>query len=164
MSKLILACTYACNVSTLRERLECGVFLALLRLFGPGTLAKFIMRPSKPSATGAIGLTSEQAAWLRSLLAANRAFAMRGAVRELLTFDSRPWLGEIGALTLVVGGTHDEAVPRHHFDTRVGGIPGASVDLWSAPVTPSSGPTRESSPISSRPSDDNSSSSPICQP
>ena len=50
---------------------------------------------------------------------------MRGAVRELLTFDSRPWLGEIGALTLVVGGTHDEAVPRHHFDTRVGGIPGA---------------------------------------
>ena len=50
---------------------------------------------------------------------------MRGAVRGLVTFDSRPWLGEIGAPTLVVGGTHDEAVPRHHFDTLVGGIPGA---------------------------------------
>jgi 3-oxoadipate enol-lactonase len=126
VSRLILACTYACNVSTLRERAECGVFLALLRLFGPGTLAKLIMRPSKPSATGAIGLTSEQAAWLRSLLAANRASAMRGAVRGLLTFDSRPWLGEIVAATLVVGGTHDDAVPRHHFDTLVGGIPGAT--------------------------------------
>ena len=50
ISRLILACTYACNVSTLRERLECSVFLALLRLFDPGTLAKVIMRPSKPSA------------------------------------------------------------------------------------------------------------------
>jgi 3-oxoadipate enol-lactonase len=126
VSRLILACTYACNVSTLRERAECGVFLALLRLFGPGTLAKLIMRPSKPSATGAIGLTSEQAAWLQSLLAANGASAMRGAVRGLLTFDSRPWLGEIVAATLVVGGTHDDAVARHHFDTLVGGIPGAT--------------------------------------
>jgi 3-oxoadipate enol-lactonase len=43
ISRLILACTYACNVSTLRERLECSVFLALLRLFDPGTLAKVIM-------------------------------------------------------------------------------------------------------------------------
>ena len=125
VSRLILACTYACNVSTLRERVECGVFLALLRLFDPGTLAKLIMRPSKPSATGAVGLTSEQAAWLRSMLAANRGSAMRGAVRGLVTFDSRPWLGEIGAPTLVDGGTHDEAVPRHHFDTLVGEIPGA---------------------------------------
>jgi pimeloyl-ACP methyl ester carboxylesterase len=124
--RLILACTYACNVSTLRERLECRVFLALLRLFDPGTLAKVIMRPSKPSATGAIGLTGEQAAWLRSILAANRGSAMRGAVTGLLTFDSRLWLGEIGAPALVVGGTHDEAVPRHHYDTLVSGIPGAT--------------------------------------
>jgi 3-oxoadipate enol-lactonase len=122
VKKLILACTYACNVSTLRERAKCGLFLALLRLFGPGALAKLIMRPSKPSATGAIGLTSEQAAWLRSMLAANRASAMRGAVGGLLTFDNRPWLGEIGAPTLVVGGTHDEssASLRHsrERDTR----------------------------------------------
>jgi 3-oxoadipate enol-lactonase len=129
VSRLILACTYACNVSSVRERVECGVFLALLRLFGPGTLAKLIMRPSKPSATGAKGLTSEQAAWLRSILAGNRASAMRGAVRGLLTFDSRPWLGEIGAPTLVVGGTHDEAVPRHHFDALLSGIPGATGQL-----------------------------------
>ena len=46
---------------------------------------------------------------------------MRGAVS--FSFDSRPWFGEIGAHTLVVGETHEEAVPRHQFDTLVGGIP-----------------------------------------
>ena len=35
VSRLILACTYACNVSTLRERVECGVFLALLGCSDP---------------------------------------------------------------------------------------------------------------------------------
>ena len=42
-----------------------------------------------------------------------------------MEFDSRPWLKEINAPTLVVGGTHDFAMPRHHFDTLVNGIPGA---------------------------------------
>jgi 3-oxoadipate enol-lactonase len=125
VGKLMLACTYACNVSTLRERLECGAFLTLLRFFSPGTLAKLILQPSKPKPNGAIGLTREQAEWMQSILAANRAPAMRGAVRGLMTFDSRPWLKEIRAPTLVVGGTHDNAVPRHHFDTLVSGIPGA---------------------------------------
>jgi 3-oxoadipate enol-lactonase len=126
VGRLILACTYACNVSTPRERLECTAFLALLRLFSPGTLAKLIFRPSKPQATGAKELTGEQVAWMRSILAANRAPAMRGAVRGVMTFDSRPWLKEITAPTLVVGGAHDDAVPRHHFDALVSGIPGAT--------------------------------------
>jgi 3-oxoadipate enol-lactonase len=125
VSKLILACTYACNVSTLRERLECNVFSMLLRFLSPGTIAKVFVQPSKTKPTGAIGLTREQAQWLQSILAANRAPAVRGAVKGLITFDSRPWLKEIGAPTLVVGGTHDNAVPRHHFDTLVSGIPGA---------------------------------------
>jgi pimeloyl-ACP methyl ester carboxylesterase len=125
VSKLMLGCTYACNVSTLRERLEAGTFLALLQFVSPGTLAKLFIRPSKPKPTGAIGLTREQAEWVRSILAANRAPPMRGAVRGLITFDSRPWLNELRVPTLVVGGTHDVAVPRHHFDTLVNGIPGA---------------------------------------
>jgi 3-oxoadipate enol-lactonase len=126
VSKLMLTCTYACNVSTLKERLEASVFFTLLRFFSPGTLAKLIFQPSRPKPTGAIGLTREQAEWLQSILAANRAPAMRGAVRGLVTFDSRPWLNEIRVPTLVVGGTHDTAVPQHHFDTLVSGIPGAS--------------------------------------
>ena len=52
-------------------------------------------------------------------------FRIEGDGEPLLTFDSRPWLKEISAPTLVVGGTHDTAVPKHHFDTLVHGIPGA---------------------------------------
>ena len=125
VSKLILTCTYACNASTLSERLEDGVLLTLLRFLSPGMIAKLVVRPSKPKPTGAIGLTREQAEWAQSLLAANRTRAMRGAARGLFTFDSRPWLKHIQAPTLVIGGTHDKAVPRHHFDTLVSGIPGA---------------------------------------
>jgi pimeloyl-ACP methyl ester carboxylesterase len=126
LSKLMLACTYACNVPTLRERLEASVLIVLLHFFSPGTIGKLILRPAKPKPTGAIGLTREQVDWLRSILAANRAAAMRGAARGLITFDSRPWLKEITVPTLVVGGTHDTVVPQHHFNTLVGGIPGAA--------------------------------------
>jgi pimeloyl-ACP methyl ester carboxylesterase len=55
----------------------------------------------------------------------NHAPQMRAAARALVTFDSRPWLKDIRVPTLVVGGTHDAGVPRHHFDALVNGIPGA---------------------------------------
>jgi pimeloyl-ACP methyl ester carboxylesterase len=126
VGKLTLACTYACNVATLKERLEVMLLVTLLRLFSPATLGKLIVRPSQPKSTGAMGLSRQQAQWLQSILAANRAAAMRGAATGLVTFDSRPWLKEISAPTLVVAGTHDTTVPRHHFDTLVGGIPGAT--------------------------------------
>jgi 3-oxoadipate enol-lactonase len=125
VAKLILACTYACNASTVKERLECEVFATLLRIFSPAALAKLILRPSKPKPTGAIGLARPQAEWLRAIMSANHAPAMRGALRGLINFDSRSWLKEIKAPTLVVGGTHDRAAPRHHFDMLASGIPGA---------------------------------------
>ena len=105
--------------------MEARVFLALLTLFSPRTLANLVVQPSKPKPAGEIGLNKTQVAWLRALMGTNRAPPMRGAVRGLATFDSRPWLGEIGVPTLVVGGTHDTAVPQYHFDTLVNGIPGA---------------------------------------
>jgi 3-oxoadipate enol-lactonase len=124
--KLILACTYACNVATLRERLEAGVLMTLLRFLSPGAIGNLIpLSVAEPSAAGPIGLTSKQAEWLQSMMAANGASAMRGAAGGLVTFDSRPLLKEITAPTLVVGGTHDTAVPQHHYDTLVSGIPGA---------------------------------------
>lgn len=124
VSKLILACTYACNVATRRERIEAAVFSALLLFFSPATFAKVFVQPSKSKPSGPIGLTKEQAKWLRAILAANRASPIRAAARGLVTFDSRPWLKELRMPTLVIGGTHDKAVPRHHFDTLVNGIPG----------------------------------------
>lgn len=125
VKRMMLTCTYACNVATPRERMEARVFLTLLTLFSPRTLANLVVQPSKPKPAGEIGLNKTQVAWLRALMGTNRAPPMRGAVRGLATFDSRPWLGEIGVPTLVVGGTHDTAVPQYHFDTLVNGIPGA---------------------------------------
>ena len=122
VTKLYLCCTYACNASTLRERIEGEVAGALLRFFSPGALAKIVFRTSK---RGRMGLAPQQRDQLRALMAANRARPMRGAVRGLVDFDSRPWLFEIAAPTLVIGGAEDHAVPRHHFDALLEGIPNA---------------------------------------
>jgi pimeloyl-ACP methyl ester carboxylesterase len=88
-------------------------------------VAKLILHASKLKSDGGIGLTKQQADWLQSIMAANRARPMRGATRGMITFDSRPWLKEINVPTQVVGGTHDSGVPRHHFEALVTGIPGA---------------------------------------
>ncbi len=128
VTKLFLCCTYACNATTLRERIEAEVAGALLMLFSPGTLAKVIFRASTPK-PGRIGLTLQQTDRLRAMMATNRAGPMRGAVRGLVEFDSRPWLTEIAAPTLVIGGTNDHAVPRHHFDALLHGIPNAEGTL-----------------------------------
>jgi len=126
VNKLLLGCTYACNVSTTRERIEAWTFLTLLHLFSPGTIGKMIVLAAKPRAGGQVALTSAQARWLQSILAGNKSKAMRGATRGMIAFDSRSWLEDIRAPPLVVGGSHDAGVPRHHFDMLVSGIPGAS--------------------------------------
>jgi len=126
VSRLILGCTYACNVATLRERIEAGVLVTLLRVVSPGTLGRLMLVMSKPKPGGAVGLTREQGEWAQSMLAANRRPAMRAAARGLITFDSRPWLNGLKMPTLVVGGTHDFGVPQHHFDMLVNGIPNAT--------------------------------------
>ncbi len=125
VERMMLVCTYACNVATLRERMEASVLQMLLTLFTPRTLANLMVQPSKSKPGGEIGLNETQVVWLRALMGTNRAAPMRAAARGLVTFDSRPWLGEIRVPTVVVGGTHDTGVPQHHFDTLVKGIPGA---------------------------------------
>ena len=125
VERMMLVCTYACNASTLRERVEAGVLQLLLRLVSPRTLANLIMRPAKTKPDGEIGLTAAQAIWLRGIIGANHSAQMREAARALVTFDSRPWLKDIRVPTLVVGGTHDAGVPQHHFDALVNGIRGA---------------------------------------
>jgi 3-oxoadipate enol-lactonase len=126
VTKLYLCCTYACNASTLRERIEGEVAGVLLTLLSPGALAKIVFRTSK---RGRMGLTLQQTEQLRGLMAANRAGPMRGAVRGLVHFDSRAWLSEIAAPTLVIGGADDHAVPRHHFNALLHGIPNAEGTL-----------------------------------
>jgi 3-oxoadipate enol-lactonase len=125
VSRLMLVCTYACNASTVKERIECEVFAGLLYVLSPATIAKLIFRPSKPKPTGPIGLTPAQAEWMREVMANNNMRALHGALRGLVTFDSRRWLNELEVPTLVVAGADDRAVPRHHYETLVAGIPGA---------------------------------------
>lgn len=122
---MMLVCTYGHNVGTLGERLEANIFMALLTLFSPRTIVNLVVRPSKPQPNGAIGLTKQQADWLRALMGTNHSGPMRDAVRGMVTFDSRPWLKEIRVPTLVVGGAEDAAVPHYHYDMLVKGIPRA---------------------------------------
>src|SRR5262249_43801260 len=95
ISRLVLTCTYACNVATLRERIEAGMLLTLLHVVSPSSIGKLVAYASKPKRAGYIALTSKQAKSLQSLMAGNCAPPMRGAVRGLMTFDSRPWLKEL---------------------------------------------------------------------
>jgi pimeloyl-ACP methyl ester carboxylesterase len=119
---LFLTCTYACNVITLRERIEGLVLLAVHTVVSPRMLANVIVREG----SGLNGMTNEQVAWLRDIIGRNGRRQMRGAVRDgLLRFDSRSWLRTISAPTLVIGGSSDQAVPRHHFEMLASSIPGA---------------------------------------
>jgi pimeloyl-ACP methyl ester carboxylesterase len=71
-------------------------------------------------------MTVEQVRWLRDIIGKNGRRQMHGAVRDgLLGFDSRSWLKDLAVPTLVIGGSGDRAVPRHHFDMLVSSIPGA---------------------------------------
>jgi 3-oxoadipate enol-lactonase len=124
VSRLLLGCTYACNVATAREWVEAWILQLLLLLVSPGTIAGVIAPAREP--VNSHGMTKAQAEWLQQIIGQNRADRMRGAARGLLTFDSRSWLRKIRVPTLVVAGTADDAVPRHHFDSLTGGIPGAT--------------------------------------
>jgi 3-oxoadipate enol-lactonase len=119
---MFLTCTYACNALTTRERIEGHILLAVHTFVGPRTLAKVIVRQGPTLGD----MNAEQVAWLRAIIARNGRRQMRDAVRDgLLGFDSRPWLKDIAVPTLVIGGSADRAVPRHHFDMLVSSIPGA---------------------------------------
>jgi pimeloyl-ACP methyl ester carboxylesterase len=71
-------------------------------------------------------MTSERSAWLREIMGANGRREMREAAKGLLSFDSRPWLKDIAVPTFVIAGQRDTAVPAHHFDALMFGIPGAA--------------------------------------
>ena len=122
VAQLLLACTYACNVATAREYLEGMALVGLLSFATPRTVARMIVQSGRAYMPG---LTAEQAAWLRSLMGANSRRAMRAAAKGLLTFDSRRWLKDLAIPTLVIAAGEDAAVPAHHFDALMFGIPGA---------------------------------------
>jgi pimeloyl-ACP methyl ester carboxylesterase len=116
---LVLACTYAFNMASLREKLEGHLAPLLIRALGMKRLAKLVI------SHGAKELGKERGEWLAALIASQDRALMLSAWREMMTFDSRRRLAEIRCPTLVVAGSNDTAVPMHHAQMLHNGIAGS---------------------------------------
>ncbi len=121
--RLMLACTYAYNALSFREKIEDRLRPWLMRLLGPGRLMRFAIR------TGALGpLEAEHARRLEAMIARSGTRHMMAAAQGLTTFDSRSWLAHIGQPTLIIAGENDPAVPLAHADMLAQGIPHARLE------------------------------------
>jgi pimeloyl-ACP methyl ester carboxylesterase len=120
-SRLILACSYACNMSTPREWLEGHTVPLLLRILGTARFARMVV------AQGARELGQERIAWLARLMADQDRGRMVAAWTEAMAFDSRARLSDIGCPTLIVAGSDDRAVPMRHARMLHDGIAGSDL-------------------------------------
>ena len=120
---LILACTYAYNMLSRRERVEGMLAPSLVRILGMRRLARLLFS----GVGGGQRLPPETARWLQEILAANDKTRMVAAVEAMKAFYSRPWLREITCPTLVIAGAEDTAVPMAHAHMLAQGIPGAQL-------------------------------------
>jgi pimeloyl-ACP methyl ester carboxylesterase len=118
-SRLLLVCTYAFNMASVRERIEGHLAPLLLRVLGMRRFATMVI------SVGARQLAGERRAWFLGLLASQDSALMIAAWREAMAFDSRPRLGEIRCPTLVVAAAQDQAVPFHHARMLHEGIHGS---------------------------------------
>jgi pimeloyl-ACP methyl ester carboxylesterase len=119
--RLVLACTYAFNMATLREKLEGHLVPLLLRVLGTKRFAKFVI------SQGLKQVSKERADWVVGLIADQDRKLMMSAWRETMAFDSRRRLSEIVCPTLVVAASNDQAVPIHHAKMLHDGIPGSQL-------------------------------------
>jgi 3-oxoadipate enol-lactonase len=119
-NRLVLACTYAFNMATVRERLEGRAAPLLMRLLGMRRFAKLVF------SVGLDGASPQRKQWLASLIAKQDRDLMLAAWREAMAFDSRRRLGEVRCPTLILAGAKDTAVPMHH--ARIAGSRLAVVD------------------------------------
>ena len=123
--RLVLACTYAFNMTTSREKLEGHLFPLLVQLFGLPRMAKIVF------SLGAKHLSRECASWLTGIMADQDQELMVTAWRAAMAFDSRNRLREIRCPTLVVAGSRDNAVPIHHAQMLHQGIVGSELVIVS---------------------------------
>lgn len=120
-SRLVLACTYAFNMATFREKLEGRLLPLLVRILGMKRFAKLAF------SQGLTQIGKERADWLAGLMADQDRQLMLHAWREAMAFDSRRRLAEIGCPTLIVAGSKDQAVPIHHAKMLHAGIIGSQL-------------------------------------
>jgi 3-oxoadipate enol-lactonase len=120
--RLVLACAYAYNRGTLREKVEAAVVPWVIRGLGMQKFSRFMF--SHALGVGAEGVTS-----LTDIMGSNDKHLMLQALHEGTFFDARPLLSNIEAPTLVIAGGKDDAVPMHHADQLVSGIKGARLEI-----------------------------------
>jgi 3-oxoadipate enol-lactonase len=118
-SRLVLACTYAFNMASLREKLEGRLVPLLVRVLGMPRLARLVI------SQGAKELGKDRGDWLAALIGGQDQALMVAAWKEAMAFDSRRRLAEIRCPTLVLAGSSDRAVPSHHAKMLHDGIAGS---------------------------------------
>jgi 3-oxoadipate enol-lactonase len=122
-NRLVLACTYAFNMATFREKLEGHLTAPLVYVLGARRFAEFVI------SHGAKQLGKERADWLAGIMADQDRTLMVSAWKEAMAFDSRRRLAEIGCPTLVVAAANDRAVPIHHAKMLHEGIAGSQLAI-----------------------------------
>ena len=120
-NRLVLACTYAFNMATFREKLEGHLVPLLLNVMGMKRFAKLVI------SQGLKQVDKGRADWVIGLIADQDRTLMVSAWRSAMAFDSRRRLAEIRCPTLVIAGSNDKAVPIHHAKMLHDGITGSQL-------------------------------------
>jgi 3-oxoadipate enol-lactonase len=107
-TRLVLGCTYAFNMATVREKLEDHIVSFLLRILSMKQFAKLVISQELKR------VPKERAEWVLALIAGQDRKLMIMAWKEVVSFDSRQRLKKIKCPTLIVAGANDDAVPLHH--------------------------------------------------
>jgi len=118
-NRLVLACTYAFNMATLREKAEGNLVPLLVHVLGMRKFARLVI------AQGLKQVEKARADWVTGLIASQDRKSMVSAWSEAMAFDSRRRLAEIRCPTLIVAAANDRAVPIHHAEMLHQGIAGS---------------------------------------
>jgi len=122
-SRLVLACTYAFNMATVREKIEGHVVPLLVRALGMQRFARSVI------GLGLKRVSTQRAAWIAGLIGDQDPRLMDAAWKAAMAFDSRSRLGDIRCPTLVIAGSEDNAVPMHHATMLHEGIKGSALSV-----------------------------------
>ena len=118
---MVLACTYAFNMATFRERIEGHLIPLFINILGMSRLAKLVV------SQGLKKVSKEQVDWVFNLVANQDRKVMVSAWKAAMAFDSRRRLDEIKCPTLIVAASNDAAVPFHHAKMLHDGIAGSKL-------------------------------------
>jgi pimeloyl-ACP methyl ester carboxylesterase len=115
--RLILACSYAFNMATMREQIEGRLAPFLIKAIGMRRFATLVM------SLGLKRVESRRAQRAHDLVADQDSAKMVEAWRAAMAFDARARLSEVRCPTLIVAGARDRAIPSHHAHMLRDGIP-----------------------------------------